>query len=93
MSGKLRVGIAGLGQIIDRNCRNHVGHKDAEVVGLYDTNPALLRQGAALFPGARTTTDYREMLSWDIDLVDTLTLYRDRQVRAWHNIDSNWGGG
>ena len=75
MSGKLRVGIAGLGRIFDLNCRSYIGHDDAEVVGLCDTDPALLQPRAALFPGARTTTDYREMLSWDFDLVDILTPY------------------
>ncbi len=44
MSRRLRVGIAGLGRIFDLDCRGYVGHDDAEVVGLCDTDPALLRR-------------------------------------------------
>src|SRR5439155_21794913 len=59
--------------IFDRNCLGYVEHPDAEVVALCDTDPALLARRAALFPTARATTDYQEMLGWDLDLVDILT--------------------
>ncbi|HET6195723.1 MAG TPA: Gfo/Idh/MocA family oxidoreductase [Acetobacteraceae bacterium] len=73
MAKKLRVGIAGLGRIFDLNCLGYIGHPDAEVVGLCDTDPALLEQRRKLFPDARTTTRFEEMLAWDLDLVDLLT--------------------
>ncbi len=73
MSRKLRVGIAGLGRIFDLNCLGYAGHPDAEVVALCDTRPDLLAQRRGLFPEARTTTRYEEMLGWDLDLVDILT--------------------
>jgi predicted dehydrogenase len=73
MAKKLRVGIAGLGRIFDLNCLGYGEHPDAEVVGLCDTDPALLERRKTLFPNARTTTRFEEMLSWDLDLVDLLT--------------------
>lgn len=73
MAKKLRVGIAGLGRIFDLNCLGYIDHPDIEVAGLCDTDPALLEQRKSLFPQARTTTRYEEMLGWDLDLVDLLT--------------------
>ena len=73
MARKLRVGIAGLGRIFDLNCLGYIDHADAEVVALCDNDPTLLQRRASLFPSARTTTDYAEMLRWDLDLVDILT--------------------
>ncbi len=73
MARKLRVGIAGLGRIFDLNSLGYIDHPDIEVVGLCDTDPALLDRRKTLFPAARTTTNYQEMLGWDLDLVDLLT--------------------
>jgi predicted dehydrogenase len=73
MAKKLRVGIAGLGRIFDLNCLGYIDHPDIEVAGLCDTDPALLERRKSLFPHARTTTRYEEMLGWDLDLVDLLT--------------------
>jgi predicted dehydrogenase len=73
MSRKLRVGVVGLGRIFDLNCLGYVGHPDAEIVGLCDSRADLVAQRGAAFPQARATTDYAEMLSWDLDLVDILT--------------------
>src|SRR4051794_28088041 len=73
MAKKLRVGIAGLGRIFDLNCLGYIGHPDVEVVGLCDTDPALLEHRIKKFSNARTTTRFEEMLTWDLDLVDLLT--------------------
>jgi predicted dehydrogenase len=73
MAKKLRVGIAGLGRIFDLNCLGYIDHPEVEVVGLCDADPALLEQRKKLFPQARTTTNYQDILGWDLDLVDLLT--------------------
>jgi predicted dehydrogenase len=73
MAKKLRVGIAGLGRIFDLNCLGYIDHPDLEVAGLCDTDPALLEQRGKLFPDARATTRFADMLAWDLDLVDLLT--------------------
>ena len=73
MSRKLRVGIAGLGRIFDLNSLGYVNHPEAEVAALCDSRPDLLKQRQPVFPQARTTTRYEEMLGWDLDLVDILT--------------------
>lgn len=73
MARKLRVGIVGLGRIFDVNCLGYRDNPDVTVAGLCDTRPEMLARRDGLFPGARMTTDYAELLSWDLDLVDILT--------------------
>jgi predicted dehydrogenase len=73
MKRRLRVGFVGLGRIFDLNVHGYVGHAEAEVAALCDTDPALLAHRAAAHPQARTTTDIDEMLRWDLDLVEVLT--------------------
>lgn len=73
MSRKLRVGIAGLGRIFDLNSLGYVDHPDVEIVGLCDVRPELLAKRRAMFPDARVTTRFEDMLGWDLDLVDILT--------------------
>jgi len=73
MSRKLRVGIVGLGRIFELNSLGYVNHPEAEVAALCDSRPDLLKQRQPVFPQARTTTRYEEMLGWDLDLVDILT--------------------
>ena len=83
MSRKLRVGIAGLGRIFDLNSLGYVNHPEAEVAALCDSRPDLLKQRQPVFPQARTTTRYEEMLGWDLDLVDILTPFRC--MREWRS--------
>lgn len=73
MTRKLRVGVVGLGRIFDLNCLGYVGHHDAEIVALCDSDPALVARRGHQFPGARGTTSLKEMLGWDLDLVEILT--------------------
>jgi predicted dehydrogenase len=73
MTRKLRVGIAGLGRIFDLNGLGYANHPDIEVAGLCDSRAELVEQRRAAFPGARGTTDFKEMLGWGLDLVDILT--------------------
>ncbi|MCK6452691.1 MAG: Gfo/Idh/MocA family oxidoreductase [Alphaproteobacteria bacterium] len=72
MKKPLRVGIVGMGRIFDLNCLGYVDHPDARVVALCDVDPGLLAQRSKVFPAARTTTDYAEFLTWDLDVVDVL---------------------
>jgi predicted dehydrogenase len=73
MARKLRVGIVGLGRIFDVNSLGYRDNPDVKVVGLCDARAEMLARREGLFPGARGTTDYAELLSWDLDLVDILT--------------------
>jgi predicted dehydrogenase len=73
MNNVLRVGIAGLGRIFDLNALGYVDNPDVAVVGLCDTRAELLERRRKLFPAARTTTRFEELLSWEPDLVDILT--------------------
>jgi predicted dehydrogenase len=73
MSRKLRVGLVGLGRVFDLNVRGYLGHPEAEIAALCDADPALLARRAVEHPEARTTTDFAEMLRWDLDLVEILT--------------------
>ncbi len=72
MSRKLRVGFVGLGRVFDLNVRGYLGHPEAEIVALCDSDAGALARRAADFPDARTTTDFAEVLSWDLDLVEIL---------------------
>ena len=73
MTHGLRVGFVGLGRVFDLNVRGYLGHPEAEIAGLCDADPALLARRAAEHPQARATTDFREMLSWELDLIEILT--------------------
>jgi predicted dehydrogenase len=73
MSRRLRVGLVGLGRVFDLNVRGYLGHPEAEIVALCDADPTLLTRRAAAHPEARATTDFAEMLRWDLDLVEILT--------------------
>ncbi len=82
MSKPLRVGVVGLGRIFDLNCLGYAGHPDARIVALCDTRAELVAQRHAAFPEARATTDYAELLSWDLDLVDILTPHPMHETMA-----------
>lgn len=72
MSRKLRVGFVGLGRVFDLNVRGYLGHPDAEIFALCDSDAAALARRGADHPGARTTTDFAEFLSLDLDLIEIL---------------------
>jgi predicted dehydrogenase len=73
MAAKLRVGFVGLGRIFDLNARGYLGHPDAEIVALCESDPSLLARRAAEHPGAAATRDFEEFLRADPDLVEILT--------------------
>ena len=73
MARRLRVGFVGLGRIFDLNLRGYLGHGEAEVAALCDTDPALLARRAGEYPQARATSDFAEMLRWNLDLIEILT--------------------
>jgi len=82
VSAKLRVGIAGLGRIFDLNCLGYADHADAEVVALCDMRAELVERRRNLFPRARGTVRYDEMLDWDLDLVEVLTPHPSHETMA-----------
>lgn len=73
MSKPLRVGIVGLGRIFELNSLGYVGNGDVEVAGLCDVSTEALAERQALFPGARVTTRYDELLGLDLDLIEILS--------------------
>ena len=85
MARRLRVGIAGLGRIFDLNVLGYLDNEDVEIAGLCDASAEALARRGAMFPQARTTADFAEMLGWDLDLVDILTphpVHHDMAVAA-----------
>lgn len=61
---KVRVGVIGAGSMGALHCRSlAMSVAAAEMVWVADDNAERARQAAALAPGARATTDYRELLA------------------------------
>ncbi len=73
MAAKLRIGFVGLGRIFDLNVRGYLGHPEAEIVALCETDPDLLARRAGEWSKARATSDFEEFLCADLDLVEILT--------------------
>jgi len=73
MAPKLRVGFVGLGRVFDLNRRGYLGHPEAEVAALCESDPALLARRAAEHPGAHATGDFEDFLRADLDLIEILT--------------------
>jgi predicted dehydrogenase len=70
---KLRVGFVGLGRIFDLNARGYLGHSDAEIVALCDSDENLLARRFAEHPDAFATRDFEKFLRADLDLIEILT--------------------
>ena len=73
MARKLRVGFVGLGRVFDLNLRGYLGHPEAEIAALCESDAALLARRAGEHPNARATRDFDEMLRLDLDLIEILT--------------------
>ncbi len=73
MTGKLRVGIVGLGRIFDLHCLGYRENPLAEIVGLCDARTDLLHKRAGLFPAARRVESFEQLLGLDCDLIEVLT--------------------
>jgi predicted dehydrogenase len=73
MTGKLRVGIIGLGRIFDLHCLGYRENPLVEVVGLCDARAVLLQQRASEFPAAHRVESFEQLLRLDCDLVEILT--------------------
>lgn len=85
MSKKLRVGIVGAGRIFDLHALGYLGNDDTEIVSICDLDESWLAKRKALFPEARFTTSFQELLGQDLDLVEILTphpLHEDMTVAA-----------
>jgi predicted dehydrogenase len=88
----VRLAVVGLGQIAELVLPPYARRDDVEVVGLCDLDPARLGRWAAVFPGARTTTDLDELLQLPVDVVEVLVptpLHAEvaaRVLEAGHHI-------
>lgn len=68
----LRLAVVGLGQIAELLLPAYVKNKDIEIVGLCDLNPARLARWKDIVPHARPTTELRDLLPVEADVVDVL---------------------
>ena len=74
MSGKLKVGVIGVGGISRTHMPGWAASEDAEVVAGGDINEAVLKDWGALHGITRLTTDPGELFSDpDIDIIDVCT--------------------
>ncbi len=62
MTAKLRVGVVGLGRIFDLNARGYLGHPEAEIVALCDSDEELLARRFADHPGSLRDARFRKFL-------------------------------
>lgn len=73
-SNKLRhacIGVGGMGASDLENFRNH---QRVEIVALCDVDENNLKKASALIPGARTYTDWREMMKKEKDNIDSVNV-------------------
>jgi predicted dehydrogenase len=85
MTKPLRVGIVGLGRILDLHAPGYIGHPDAKVVALCDVQQRLVEERRTFFPDAATTTSFEDLLKNDLDLIEILTphpFHRDMTIAA-----------
>src|SRR4030042_4739158 len=71
MTGKIRIGCIGVGQIGKRHLENYSKIKNAELVAVADVNEAELNRVGDLFSIPNRYTDFRKMLRRDdLEAVD-----------------------
>ena len=83
MARKLRVGFVGLGRVFDLNVRGYLDHPQAEVSALCDAERFEIQGEEGIIQVTRCSD---RMLD-----EPALTLYRNGEVRAFHNLDADWG--
>jgi predicted dehydrogenase len=83
MTRKLRVGFVGLGRVFDLNVRGDLDHPQAEVSALCDVERFEIQGEEGIIQVTRCSD---RMLD-----EPALTLYRNGEVRAFHNLDADWG--
>ncbi len=72
LTGPLRVGMLGLGQIAELMMPAYAANRQIEIVGLCDRRPSRVERWAATFPDALATTDLDQLLDLKPDVVDVL---------------------
>ena len=83
MARKLRVGFVGLGRVFDLNVRGYLDHPQAEVSALCDAERFEIQGEEGIIQVTRRSD---RMLD-----EPALTLYRNGEMRAFHNLDADWG--
>jgi predicted dehydrogenase len=72
VTGPLRLGVVGLGQIAELMMPAYAADDDVDVVGLCDRRSDRVERWAGSFPGAIATTDLGQLLDQEPDVVDVL---------------------
>jgi predicted dehydrogenase len=71
---KLRHASIGVGGMGLHDLQNFIKHPGVEIVALCDVDENNLKKAALLVPGARTYTDWREMMKREKDLIDSINI-------------------
>jgi predicted dehydrogenase len=71
---KLRHACIGVGGMGASDLENFKNHPQVEIVALCDVDENNLKKAAALIPGARTYTDWREMMKKENDNIDSVNV-------------------
>jgi predicted dehydrogenase len=72
LSGPLRLGVVGLGQIAELMMPAYAANDDVEIIALCDRSSDRVERWAGIFPGAIATTDLGQLLDQEPDAVDVL---------------------
>ena len=71
---KLRHACIGVGGMGANDLENFKNHPQVEIVALCDVDENILKKAAALIPGARTYTDWREMMKKEKHNIDSVNV-------------------
>lgn len=73
-SGKLRHASIGVGGMGSHDLQNFIKHPDVQVVALCDVDANNLKKAAEAVPGARTYSDWRELLEKEGNNIDSVNV-------------------
>lgn len=72
---KLRHACIGVGGMMGLNdLQNFLSHKDVQIVAICDVDEEFLKKALELVPGARTYSDWRELLKNEADNIDSVNV-------------------
>jgi predicted dehydrogenase len=73
-ANKLRHACIGVGGMGGHDLKNFIEHQQTEIVAICDIDSNNLKKAAALVPGARTYTDWRELLEKEKNNIDSVNV-------------------